>query len=274
MMAKIIFTKEIVEFIRTNVKGRRDQELVDAVNEKFGTNLVISQMRNFRTRKGFRNELGTGPIEPTKITTNEQDEFILKHYKGLYNTELTDLVNYWFKTSYTVEQMKSYKARNKLDSGLKGQFMKGNEPFNKGLKQEEYMSAEAIEKTKTTRFKKGQEPVNWEPIGFERITKDGYTEIKVRDKKGVHSTENFELKQRWLYERYHDKEIADDEVILFLDQDKTNFDVDNLEKITREDLGRVNKLLSDNPDLNVAAVSYSRLISKIKEMDEGETIDG
>ncbi len=42
----------------------------------------------------------------------------------------------------------------------KGYFQKGHTPMNKGLKQSEYMTPGAIERTKATRFKKGNVPHN------------------------------------------------------------------------------------------------------------------
>ena len=58
-------------------------------------------------------------------------------------------------------------------------FKKGAISFNKGKKQSEFMSAAAIEKSKATRFKKGSIPHNTQYDGHERITKDGYIEIRL-----------------------------------------------------------------------------------------------
>jgi hypothetical protein len=46
------------------------------------------------------------------------------------------------------------------------EFKKGHVPFNKGLKQSEWMSPEAVAKTKATRFKKGQMPPTAMPLGY------------------------------------------------------------------------------------------------------------
>jgi len=53
-------------------------------------------------------------------------------------------------------------------------FQKGATPVNKGKKQEEFMSQEAIERTKKTRFKKGRKPHN--------TNYDGH--ISIRNSKG------------------------------------------------------------------------------------------
>jgi len=59
--------------------------------------------------------------------------------------------------------------------GSATQFRKGVAPVNKGKKQHEFMSVEAIERTKSTRFKKGSIPHNAKQ-------KDG--EISIRKSKG------------------------------------------------------------------------------------------
>ena len=61
-------------------------------------------------------------------------QFILDNYKGRYNQELADLFNQKFNTNITSRTIKSYKANNKLNSGLTGKFRKGQIPHNKGKK--------------------------------------------------------------------------------------------------------------------------------------------
>ena len=62
----------------------------------------------------------------------------------------------------TVKAISALRYKYGAKSGLKtrvpnsGQFPKGHVPRNKGKKQTDFMSAEAIERTKATRFQKGQ----------------------------------------------------------------------------------------------------------------------
>lgn len=81
-----------------------------------------------------------------------------------------------------------------FEHSSKGFFPKGHQPTNKGRKQTEYMSDAQIEKTKATRFKKGCIPKNHKEVGYERITRDGYIEVKTAE------PNVFELKHRlvWL----------------------------------------------------------------------------
>lgn len=118
--------------------------------------------------------------------------------------------------------------------GVGTEFKKGIIPLNKGKKQVDYMSAESIEKTMATRFKKGALPHNTVPIGYERITKDGYVEVKVRDCADNSKNKNFELKQRLLFEK-HNGPIPEGMIVEFVDRDKMNFEPSNLVLKTRQE---------------------------------------
>lgn len=132
-------------------------------------------------------------------------------------------------------------------SPISGRMMKGSEigaatrftkqipGWNKGLKQVDYMSPEMIEKTKATRFVKGQDPHNTVPIGHERITVDGYVEIKTNHfKDGDAKNKNFELKHRLLWEK-HNGEVPDGFVVSIKGDDKINFTIDDLELISMKE---------------------------------------
>ena len=204
-----------------------------------------------------------------RIFTDDIETFIHKHVKGLLNKELTKLVNEEFDTQYTVGQIRNYKARNKLSSGIKTTFKKGQVPFNKGMKQSDYMSAEAIERTKNTRFQKGQDPINWQPMGYERITRDGYTEVKVRDDKGVHSSKNFELKHRALWKKHHG-EIPESHIVIFKNGNPQDVCLENLMMVHRGIGAQLNRqgLKSEYPELTEAGVKLIELQFKTNEREE------
>lgn len=206
----------------------------------------------------------------SRIFNKEQVQFILDNYKGISEKALWEKINQRFGTNFTFGQVKGFKTRNRLRNGLSAKFEKGNTPFNKGLKQTEYMTDEAIQSTKATRFQKGQPSKNKQPIGYERVGKDGYIEVKVRDNENVHSTKNFEMKHRVIWERHHDVELKENEVIVFLDQDKRNFNIDNLKKVSRGDVARINKngLFTRNVDINQAAINWSLLQQTMNDMKE------
>ena len=179
--------------------------------------------------------------------TDEMKQFILDNYKGRYNQELADLFNQKFNTNITSRTIKSYKANNKLNSGLTGKFRKGQTPHNKGKK----MPKEVYEKVKHTMFAKGNVPPNHRPVGSERISKDGYIEVKVANK--------WRLKQRVVYEETKGK-IPEGCPIIFLDGNKRNFDIDNLRCITRSELLYLNcNGLNNSNEITETGILMARL---------------
>lgn len=176
-------------------------------------------------------------------------QFILDNYKGRYNQELADLFNQKFNTNITSRTIKSYKANNKLNSGLTGKFRKGQTPHNKGKK----MPKEVYEKVKHTMFAKGNVPPNHRPVGSERISKDGYIEVKVAE------PNKWRLKQRVVYEETKGK-IPEGCPIIFLDGNKRNFDIDNLRCITRSELLYLNcNWLNNSNEITETGILMARL---------------
>lgn len=176
-------------------------------------------------------------------------QFILDNYKGRYNQELADLFNQKFNTNITSRTIKSYKANNKLNSGLTGKFRKGQTPHNKGKK----MPKEVYEKVKHTMFAKGNVPPNHRPVGSERISKDGYIEVKVAE------PNKWRLKQRVVYEEAKG-EIPEGCPIIFLDGNKRNFDIDNLRCITRSELLYLNcNGLNNSNEITETGILMARL---------------
>lgn len=181
--------------------------------------------------------------------TDEMKQFILDNYKGRYNQELADLFNQKFNTNITSRTIKSYKANNKLNSGLTGKFRKGQIPHNKGKK----MPKEVYEKVKHTMFAKGNVPPNHRPVGSERISKDGYIEVKVAE------PNKWRLKQRVVYEEAKRK-IPEGCPIIFLDGNKRNFDIDNLRCITRSELLYLNcNGLNNSNEITETGILMARL---------------
>ena len=183
--------------------------------------------------------------------TDEMKQFILDNYKGRYNQELADLFNQKFNTNITSRMIKSYKANNKLNSGLTGKFRKGQTPHNTGKK----MPKEVYEKVKHTMFAKGNVPPNHRPVGSERISKDGYIEVKVAE------PNKWRLKQRVVYEEAKGK-IPEGCPIIFLDGNKRNFDIDNLKCITRSELLYLNcNGLNNSNEITETGILMARLDS-------------
>lgn len=110
-------------------------------------------------------------------------------------------------------------------------FRKGQAPSNKGKRQEEFMSAEGIERTKATRFRPGQTPYNARPVGYERIDKNGYVLVKVEGERKMVP------KHRHVWQQHHGP-IPKGMLVTFRDGNRRNCDIENLELRTMQDNAR------------------------------------
>lgn len=188
------------------------------------------------------------------IATKEQDKFIRDNVAGKLATDLTDIFNKEFGTEVTVGQIRAFKQRNKLRSGIDCRIKKGSTPANKGVKGIVY------EGCKKTWFKKGGKPINHKEVGSERVTKDGYTEIKVAE------PNKWALKQRFMWEKYHGKPQKGYTVV-FGDGDKSNFSIDNLILVSRHQLLIMNKkkLIKNDAELTRTGAIIADLQIKISK---------
>lgn len=184
--------------------------------------------------------------------TEEQCDFIEKNVRGISNYELAELFNQRFNTELKPSQIKSYKNNHNLKNGLDGRFSKGHEPFNKGKKG---CYARGCEKTW---FKKGCAPVNYRPVGSERVNVDGYIEVKVAD------PSNWKLKHILAWEEQHGP-VPNGYVVIFGDGDKSNINLDNLILVSRSQLLALNRnhLIQRRADLTRTAVIIVDVKTKI-----------
>lgn len=83
------------------------------------------------------------------------------------------------------------------------------------------------------------------PVGSERVGKDGYLMVKVREWPDVPcSKDNWRFKHHVVWEEANGRAVPEGWTVLFADRDKRNFDPDNLVAIPRKYIGQLN-----NPDL-------------------------
>lgn len=193
--------------------------------------------------------------------TDEMKKFIAENVDNTLNKELAEMVNKKFGTNISGSAISSYKYKLGLKSGIDSKFKKnslsgkkstfktGHKPWNKGIKG---WSAPGTEKT---RFVKGNIPQNHRPVGSERISKDGYIEIKVAERN------KWELKHRMIWEQINGP-IPSTHVLIFLDGDKSNIALENLKLIHRRELLVMNrhKLFSDNNELTEMGNNVANLI--------------
>lgn len=189
----------------------------------------------------------------------EYVEFLKIYIPGHTEKEIKRAFYVQFRIRLNESQIGNFKVKYGIKSGTHGGcFMKGSEPANKGKK----MSSEQYAKCKKTMFKKGQMPTNHKEVGTERINVDGYTEVKIEE------PDRWKLKQRVVYEKLHHVKLESNDVIIFLDGNKQNFEADNLLKLTRSELARYCKdhLYSSIQDISRAAAQIAKIKEKMGEI--------
>jgi len=191
--------------------------------------------------------------------TEEQISYLRIHYAKTQNKDLAEKIGCSLDTienkgfALGLKKDKDFvlkMARENMDriseSGKAYRFQKGQSPVNKGKKQTDYMSKEAIERTKSTRFKKGNTPPNAVPVGYERLDKDGYICVKVE------GLPKLILKHRHIWEQ-HNGPIPSGNNIQFKDGNRQNCDIDNLYMISRsKQMKTQNSAVLNLPDSLVA----------------------
>lgn len=144
--------------------------------------------------------------------------------------ELLPLVNKKFKEHYTRLSLQKYLIRNKI-------------PY------------------KYSNFKRSNNNCYKKPIGTEYTKSDGMVLVKIAKNK-------WEYKQRLIYMKHYGVKLTNDDYIIFLDQDRTNFNINNLRRITRRESSILinQKIFSKKPEATELAIQIAKLMIKIKDM--------
>lgn len=190
--------------------------------------------------------------------TEEQAEFIRKNVKGITSNELTKKFNEHFGLNIEARKIRAFMKNHGLTNGVNSQFKPGQTPANKGTK-----GLYNVGGNKTS-FKKGQKAHNYKPVGTERIDRDGYVLVKVSDEGNWH--QRWRLKHNVIWEKVNGP-IPKGHCLLFLDGNKQNVSLDNLQLITRSQLARLNQnhLISNDAELTKTGVMIADIYGKIGE---------
>lgn len=174
--------------------------------------------------------------------TAEEDAIIKAEYATTSTLELALKMNRSEKSVYSrafgfgIKKSKEYQenlnqklGENLKDLGARHRFKKGDTPVNKGKKQTEYMTAEGIERSKATRFKKGVVSNNVVPVGTiseRRNERRGTVYLYIKEKE-----HHWEQLHRHVW-RNHYGEIPKAHNIIFKDGNTLNCEIDNLECVS------------------------------------------
>lgn len=253
------YTAEQIEYLREHL-GKPDAQLEDvteAFNKKFGVNISLEAMRG--TCK--RHKIKRGDYRPKNcLLTFEQDAWLRENAKGRSLHELVEMLKEEFGIVFSYEQMQNYTKNHKIRTGFDAQFKKGHTPPNKGKK----ISPEHYAKSAPTMFKKGHINHNRMPVGAERVVtfkKLSYIWVKVAE------PNKWRPKHILIWEAAHGP-VPKGHKVIFADQNRRNFDLDNLLLVTDADVIRMmtNKLFYENTEATKAGVAVAKLLDKVSKL--------
>lgn len=193
---------------------------------------------------------------PNKYT-EEQKKFLIANNYMITAKDLADMFNKKFGTNLTANNIKNFRRNNKLKCGLTGRFKKGQVSWNKGKTWDEFMPKESQANSRKTTFKKGNKPHNYRPVGSERITKDGFVEIKIAE------PNKWDIKARVICENAYGK-IPKGYKVIYLDGNKLNLELSNLKIVSaaEELIMNRNNLRFNKKELTETGLLIAKVINK------------
>lgn len=184
--------------------------------------------------------------------TDEVLDFIRRDYKGISNAEMAIRLEKEFGRKFEKKAVGKYRNLIGCPSGRKG--AEGCVPHNKGKKGH---CSPGCEKGW---FKKGHMPKTHKPVGSERISVDGYYEIKVAEPR------KWRLKHHVLWEQKYGP-IPENHVVTFRDGNSLNCVVENLMLITKREHMVMNRFqfTVKDAELRAAGLQAAKLIIAIQD---------
>lgn len=235
-MTYLRYAPEMVAWLREWYPKLDNEAVMGAFEAEFGVRPSPSGLQSKCSSLGIR--------KPVKRWTEEEARWFVRYVPGHSESEISAEHERLFGDPLTESQIANAKTRFGVKSGtVGGRFVKGQTPPNKGKMQTEFMTPEGIERTKATRFKKGDVPHNAKGgyVGRERVGKDGYIQVQVSTGLQDGPNRNFRMKHHVVWEE-HNGPIPPHTMIVFADRDKRNFDPGNLVAVPRRLLAVISRM--------------------------------
>lgn len=249
-MASKIYNKRMVAFLTENYPNHFADELTKMFNKEFGKKQTVEQIRGALKSRNIK----AGGNRTKRLYTDEHLAWIEETYKELNIKRMTLAFNEKFKMKVSESSMRACTRNHGFKSGRTGMYEKGQKSWNKGMKGLRTGGDAGW-------FKPGHMPINHRPLGSERVSVDGYIEIKI----GEPAT--WDLKHRVVW-RKHNGEISSDELICFRNNDTTDCRIENLFLSSRREHAIMNKFgySAFSDELKDSARALVKLRNKTKDL--------
>ncbi len=252
-MKRKVWTEKEINILRANAGKLTHKEIARLLPGR-----TVSMVKSATTRFGIYSD---------RFRFSAEDiEFLKENYARVLNKELAKEIGCSIHSienkafNLGLKKDKKFLAehfRKKMTDdhpARKTQFKKGHKPFNKGR------SMPTVGRMAETQFKKGHKPPNTLQVGEESLI-DGYVKVKVAE------PNKWKWKHRLIWEEHHGK-IPKGFAVAFKDGNRKNFDLSNLELISREELMHRNTIHNFPVELKETIQTLGglkRRINKIKE---------
>lgn len=260
-------TPEEAAWLAERYPSTPNAELLEAFRAEFGWAPSAASLASWAHDRGIAKD--TGAVRWREHP--EYDEFLGAAIPGRSEREIAAAFEAEFGIRLTRSRVRNAKARLGVRSGTAGgRFEKGHAPANKGRTWDEMgIPEESRERMRATQFKRGGLPWTTLPVGAERVTKDGYIEVHVAQRRRERANDQWVLKHRLVWEEANGRRLRPGEVVLFADGDKSNLDPENLVAVTQaENIGlyRIGRPYADRETL-MGALEIVRLNAAISRAE-------
>lgn len=255
-MAKPLLNKEERAFFLKIYDKFTYDAATKLMNKTFDKQWTTEQLRSYVGNSKWPRSRGNkeriGYVAKNRLLTTEEHDYLLKIYKGRSLKETTEMINKKFDKNLSYSQIKNYFKNNKLTCDRNTRFKKGHESWNKGKKFPGNINDGC--------FKKGNIPMQYKPVGSERIDVDGYSIVKIAD------PNKWKAKHKLIWEESNGP-IPKGHAILFLDQNKQNFSLDNLVLVNKKELLKLNQQkVTNDAEINKSKLLIAKVQIKAAEL--------
>ena len=290
-MTPVKYTDEIKQFIIQNYFNYTYRDLVKMVNEKYKTNFSESSIRE-KTRILIKeNNLSNKPAKcyREKEFSKEMEKFILTNYPKISCRKLTNIFNKQFNVNYSSTcLLRKIEKLEKEGKTFKRRIHKFTEEQNNWLKEKicyfyQKELADEFNKTYNTNLtwqfiarhcvyklnirmqsqkKHNYRNYRYMDIGEERVDSCGYVLVKNKQRKWVR-------KHRLVWESHFGK-IPDGYKIVFLDENKSNLNIENLVCVSKDVQGALSMMKQTSPKIKkckIASMQLNEILNKINESE-------